>query len=265
MQPKAWTSKKLMEGAEPIFLQGTKDIGVLLYHGWSSSPQEFNPSFTESTAKYLHGLGYTVYIPLHRGHGTEPNDMLDVGWREWLADARLAYDFLARRAKRIIVGGMSMGANLALVLASEKSVAGVIPMGAPIFFRFHFPGLIWAWLFRNQRSLHSKRYRKRDAYITNRKVHYLQYPPKSAYEAIHSRLAVKKILDKVTAPILIMHSLGDNVAHPFSASYIKWRVGSKDKQVYLVQKSYHSFTTDTHSGEANRVMGDFISRVTGSQ
>ena len=262
MQTPIWTDKKLMKGAEPIFLQGTKDIGILLYHGWSSSPQEFNPSFTESTAKYLNSLGYTVYVPLHRGHGTEPTDLLDVGWVEWLADARNAYDFLAQQVKGVVVGGMSMGANLALTITAEKPVLGVIPMGTPIFFRFHYFGLIWAWLLRNQRSLKNKRYRKKDGYIATRKIHYLRYPPQSAYEAIHSRKEVKKILKNIRVPILVMHSTSDNVIHPFSALYIYKKVSSKDKQIYFVKKSYHSFTTDMRSGEANKVMGNFINRIT---
>jgi carboxylesterase len=262
MQVPVWTDKKLMKGAEPIFLQGTKDIGVLLFHGWSSSPQEFNPDFTESTAKYLNSLGYTVYIPLHRGHGTEPKDLLDVGWTEWLSDARDAYDFFAKRVRRIVIGGMSMGANLALVIAAEKPVLGVIPMGTPIFFRFHFFGIIWAWLCRNQRDLRNKRYRKKDAYIATRKIHYLQYPPQSGYQAVHSRKEVKKILKNVKVPLLVMHSTGDNVVHPFSAPYVYKRVSSKDKEICFVRKSYHSFTTDVHSDEANKVMGDFINRIT---
>ncbi len=262
MQIPVWTDKKLMKDAEPIFLQGTKDIGVLLFHGWSSSPQEFNPSFTESTAKYLNSLGYTVYIPLHRGHGTEPADLLDIGWKEWLADARDAYNFLAQRVGKTVVGGMSMGANLALAIAAEKPVAGVIPMGTPIFFRFHYLGLIWAWLLRNRRDLRHKRYRKKDAYIATRKVHYLQYPPTSAYEAIYSRQRIKRILKNIKVPVLVMHSFHDNVVHPFSAPYIYRKIGSKDKRIYFVKKSYHSFTTDVHSSEANRAMGDFISRIT---
>ena len=251
-----------MKGAEPIFLQGTKDVGVLLYHGWSSSPQEFNPSFTESTAKYLNSLGYTVYIPLHRGHGTEPTDLLNIGWKEWLADARAAYDLLAQQVKKIVVGGMSMGANLALAVAAERPVAGVVPMGTPIFFRFHYFGLIWAWLLRNRQGLRGKRYRKKDGYIATRKVHYLQYPPQSAYEAIRSRKEVRKVLRKIEVPALIMHSIHDNVVHPFSAHYIYRGIGSKDKQLYFVRKSYHSFTTDMHSSEANRAIGDFINRIT---
>lgn len=263
MQIPVWTDKKLMKGAEPIFLRGRKDIGVLLFHGWSSSPQEFNPSFTESTAKYLNGLGYTVYVPLHRGHGTRPTDLLDIGWSEWLTDARAAYDFLAGQIRGgIVVGGMSMGANLALVIAAEKPVLGVIPMGTPIFFRFHVFGLLWAWLLRNWKNLMSKRYRKRDRYIVTRKVHYIQYPPVSAYAAINSRKDAKRALRKIRAPILIMHSINDNVANPFSAVYIYRHVNSQDKRVFLVSKSYHSFTTDVHSSEANKIIGEFVNRIT---
>ncbi|MFH1694500.1 MAG: alpha/beta fold hydrolase [Patescibacteria group bacterium] len=262
MKIPVWTDKKLIKGAEPIFLKGAKDVGVLLLHGWSSSPQEFNPDFTESTAKYINDLGYTVYVPLHKGHGTEPEDLIDVKWEDWLAGAREAYDFLAETTENIVVGGMSMGANLALMLATEKPVLGVIPMGTPIFFRFHFLGLIYAWSLRNKKELRNKKYRKKDVYIAHKKVHYLQYPPQSAYEAIDSRKPVKRILKDIKDPILVMHSITDNVIHPFSAQYVYMKVASKDKKISLIRDSYHSFTTDMHSDKANKIIGAFLDRIT---
>ncbi|OGY56743.1 MAG: hypothetical protein A2Y84_01525, partial [Candidatus Colwellbacteria bacterium RBG_13_48_8] len=188
-----------MKGAEPIFLPGRKRIGVLLYHGWSSSPQEFNPTYTDSTVKHLQKLGYTVYVPLSRGHGTQPDDLRGIKWENWLADARQHYDEFSKEVKRLVVGGMSMGANIALTIAAERPVAGVMSMGTPIFYRAHPLFVLWVWLWRRSQKLKTKRYWEPDKNIALKKVHYIQYPPESVHQTVRSGPWAKKLLTRIKA------------------------------------------------------------------
>ncbi len=88
---------------------------VLLLHGFTGSPCELAP-----LAEALAARGYAVRAPLLPGHGGVPEAMLWVGWRDWVAAAEKALGALeAQGFERIAVGGLSMGALLALILASR--------------------------------------------------------------------------------------------------------------------------------------------------
>lgn len=261
MKANLWTDKTLMKGAEPIFLSGSKKVGVLLFHGWSSSPQEFNPGYVESTANYLHSLGYTVYVPLRLGHGTNPEDFMNLHWEDWVKDAQEHFDLFAKEVDQIIVGGMSMGGQLALKIAERNKVLGLIIMGTPVFMNMDPIFRVWAWFHRNSSKMINKRYLHKDEEIAKKKVHYVQYPAYHLYENAKASWEIRKILPKITSPILIMHSATDNVVDPISAKYIYKKIGSRDKKIFWVKDSYHSFTTDRNVGIANQVMGDFVNRV----
>ena len=250
-----------MKGAEPIFLKGHKKLGILLFHGWSSSPQEFNPDYVPSTVKYLNSLGYTVYVPLRLGHGTSPEDFEGLHWEDWVDDARKHFDLFSKEVDGVVIGGVSMGGQLALKVATERPVLGVIAMGTPVFMNMNPLFRIWAWLNRKNKRMIHKRYLRKDKAIAMKKVHYNRYPAYHLYENAKASWEIKKILPKMKAPILVMHSLTDSVVDPISAKYILKKVGSKDKKLFWVKNSYHTFTTDRNSGVASKVMGDFVNKI----
>lgn len=256
-----WTKEKLMKGADPIFLKGHKKIGILLFHGWSSTPQEFNPDYVPSTAKYLNSLGYTVYVPLRIGHGTKPEDFNGLHWEDWIEDAKKHFDLFAKEVDGVVVGGMSMGGQLALKIATERPVLGVIPMGTPVFMNMDPLFRVWAWVNRNSEKMIHKRYFAKDRDIAMKKVHYTEYPAYHLYENAKASWEIRKVVPRVKVPILIMHTSEDSVVDPMSAKYLLKRVGSNDKQLVWVKDSYHTFTTDHNATMASKAMGDFIDRI----
>ena len=96
----------------PFFLEGGP-VGVLLVHGFTATPVE-----VRSLADRLHAQGHTVAGPLLPGHGTKPEDLNRVRWQDWIDAAEEVYGRLAARSDRVFVGGTSMGAVIALYLAS---------------------------------------------------------------------------------------------------------------------------------------------------
>ena len=258
MNPPLWTGKRILEGGEPIFLQGNKKIGILLIHGWSSTPQELR-----STADYLNSLGYPVYAPLLRGHGTEPRDLIGLKWQDWLEDACQAYDWFSQYVPEIAVGGMSTGSLLALNLSLKREVKGIIAMGTPVFAKLRWVILlrVLAWIFRNRKTLIKKIYRKDDWEVAKKKVHYVEFPPRSMWEVFRSISATKKIIPKIEDPILVMQSGSDKIILPKSAEYLHANVSSKIKELVFFADSYHVFTVDKHAEKAHKIMGDFIQKI----
>jgi len=253
-----WTNKKILRGGEPFFLKGKSKTGILLIHGWSSTPQELR-----STADYLNSLGYSVYAPLLRGHGTEPRDLIGLKWQDWLEDVYNAYDYFSQYVDEIVVGGMSTGSLLALNLSLKRQVQGIIAMGTPIFVKLRWRILIrvLAWIFRNRKTLVKKIYRRGDWEVARKKIHYIAFPPRSMWEVFRSISATKKIIPQTKAPILVMQSESDKIILPKSAEYVHAHVNSKVKELVFFADSYHVFTVDKHADKAHKIMGEFISRL----
>lgn len=258
MKVPLWTDRKILPGGEPVFLEGQKRIGILLIHGWSSTPEELR-----STIKYLNKLGYPIYAPLLRGHGTEPRDLIGLKWEDWLEDSCAAYDWLSQYASEIVVGGMSTGSLLALNLSQKRKVKGIIAMGTPIFTKLRWRVIIRAlyWILRNRKLLKKMYRRKEDREIALKKVHYAEFPPKSMLEVNKLIPFTRKIIPAIQEPILIMHSRPDSIILPKSSEYLYDKVGSKDKELVFFENSYHVFTVDSQADKANQLMGAFINRL----
>tara|TARA_R110002096_G_scaffold436051_2_gene666309 strand:+ start:55006 stop:55776 length:771 start_codon:yes stop_codon:yes gene_type:complete len=111
------------------FALGDGSTGVLLLHGYSSSPAIVRPM-----GEYLADCGMRVVAPLLPGHGTSPQDLNKRTWRE-LADAA-ANELYALQAQcdHVFVGGLSMGGLLALHLGQRcTGIHGLIPMAAALY------------------------------------------------------------------------------------------------------------------------------------
>lgn len=97
----------------PFFWPGSK-IGLLLIHGFTATTTE-----VRLLAYRFRSQGYTISAPLLPGHGTTPQDMNRRTWQEWVKHVEIAYIELQNQCDTVIVGGESMGALLALNLASR--------------------------------------------------------------------------------------------------------------------------------------------------
>ena len=197
---------------------------------------------------------------------------MGVTWKDWLKDAYEALkelknhlslttdaingdvrDDVFRGCKRgsvvrdeakIFVGGISMGGNLAVLLAEEDSVGGIISMGTPVKFRFQNAGKLALFLIGLTKTYRKKYYppwvRKK---MSNRKV-YLYYPIENAKEVVRLAEETRKILARVTKPILIMQSASDHMISKKSAQIIFENVKSKVKEIFWIKDAYHVFVGD---------------------
>src|SRR4051812_11997195 len=119
-QPKE-SALPVLPGAEP-FAQDGGDVGVLVCHGFTGSPQSVLP-----WARRLADDGCSVRAPRLPGHGTTWQEMNRTRWPDWIAEAERAFGELVDRCDRVFVAGLSMGGALALRIAElhPASVAGV--------------------------------------------------------------------------------------------------------------------------------------------
>lgn len=96
--------------------------GVLLVHGLGDSPWSFH-----DVARELAADGFLVRTVLLPGHGTRPEDMLDVELEQWQQVVREQAEALRRDAGEVYLGGFSTGANLVTEYAyTHDDIAGLL-------------------------------------------------------------------------------------------------------------------------------------------
>ena len=229
-----------MKGAEQIFIDKNSKIGILMLHGFSSTPRQF-----KELSVYLSEKGFTVFAPLIAGHGTSPEDLMKTSPKDWTESIKNAYFKLKNRSEKIFIIGNSFGSNLAFWLAKEldNEPAGIIALGAPIFLRFHNFIKFRLFTYGRLRKYYRKNLRlyKTDYTDMLDEVSYSIVPVKSLNEFI-GFLEQETIpnLNKIKTPVLIASASIDPVIHPKSANYIFQNISSSKKEIFWFDSNRHS-------------------------
>jgi carboxylesterase len=97
------------------FAIGQGRTGFLLIHGLGGTPIEL-----KFVAKGLARHGLKVHCCQLAGHCGSAEDLVATGWQDWYASVEQAFDKLRGECDTVVVGGLSMGAVLALHLAAQR-------------------------------------------------------------------------------------------------------------------------------------------------
>ncbi|MCT4715465.1 alpha/beta fold hydrolase [Enterobacteriaceae bacterium H18W14] len=239
------------------------ETGILLIHGLTGTPNEMR-----ILARGLNSAGFTVYAVQLAGHCGTMDDLLDSTWQDWLVSVRAGADKLSQRVNKLIVGGLSMGAVLALALAEERpeQIAGVMALSTtfrhdgwsmPKYTRMAFilPFLRMLGIGRSRMFFEQPPYGIKDAALRKRIVSQMQagdsveagLPGNPFWSVVEMQLLsshVLKHLDRVRAPCLVLHASNDDIASVKNAMNIVRGVQHAPVQLVLLEDSYHMITID---------------------
>jgi len=130
----------------PFLLHNTSSTtGIVLVHGLMAAPEE-----VREWAQFLYAKGYTVCAPRLAGHGTSAVDLSTRQYPEWIKSVDCAVAILKDCCSKIVIGGFSTGAGIALYQAIQNphNFDAVISISAPLKFKgwsSNFVELIHAW------------------------------------------------------------------------------------------------------------------------
>ncbi|MFF2653369.1 alpha/beta hydrolase [Streptomyces sp. NPDC058045] len=227
----------VLPGAEPYRHEGG-EVGVLLCHGFTGSPQSLRP-----WAEFLAARGLTVSLPLLPGHGTRWEDLQLTGWQDWYAEVDRALRLLRERCTEVYVFGLSMGGALALRLAARHGAAvrglvlvnplnklhGLSPYALPAI----------RHLVASTPGIASDIAREGGT-----ETGYDRVPLHAANSLRRLCRVVDAELPQVTQPLLLLHSVVDHVVSPADSARVLSRVSSTDVTEILLEHSYHVATLD---------------------
>ncbi|MEV0250682.1 lysophospholipase [Nocardia sp. NPDC050712] len=231
----------------------------------------------EHSGRYVHvgtrlaDAGFAVYALDHVGHGKSEGGKANIGTLSGSADNVEAMLELAAREQpgvpRFLLGH-SMGSLIVLFRATRAplQVDGIvvsappldIPVGnpvqkllAPVLSRFTpnlgVLGLDSAMISRDPAVI--------AAYDNDPLVYRGKLPARTATEILHGSEIVKSRLDKLTAPLLVLHGSADALAAPSSSDLIERGAGSKDLTVLRYEGLYHEVFNEP---EQDKVLADVV-------
>lgn len=245
--------------AEPFARDGIGargDVGVLLCHGFTGSPQSLRP-----WADHLATAGYTVRLPLLPGHGTRWQDANDTTFADWLATVSTALAELHARCRAVVVCGLSMGGTLALRLAElhPSAISGIVLVNPSILSQrrelMFLPVL--------KRFVPSLKGIASDiADPTAAEDGYDRTPLKALDSLRRAWRTVRADLGRIEMPVLLLHSATDHVVEPENSRALLAELGSEDVTEVVLTRSYHVATLDYDAPEIFSRSTDFIDRVT---
>lgn len=190
----------------------------------------------------LSGRGHTVLAPTLPGHGSTPDDLVGVGWGDWLAAAR---DWPAD-----VVVGQSMGAALALALAAEERVLAAVVINPLAPDPDAVDGLEWR---------------------LSRGHEWIDVPPSPLGELAYERLPVAALLSMhqgllgldlaaVQVPVLLVTSAGDDVVDPQCSDVVAARLGRRVRRLRLARGG-HVATLDADRDRLATAVATFASGI----
>ncbi len=259
------------------FFERRGSTGVLLIHGLTGTPAEMRPF-----ARHLSKSGLTVACPQLGGHCSSVEDLKKSSWQDWYAPVEAAFEALCQECDTVYVGGLSMGALMAMMLASRhakhEQLAGVILL-SPTFFYDGWNMPKWyakaaltmvvysplqhivSWEEKSPYGIKDERVRARvTSILANRdaktadKIGHFKTPASVIRESKRLIAAAKKVLTRITSRTLIVHSTEDDMASIKNAHYVMAKIGARDVQTYFVDDCYHVLTLDKQKEEiANKV------------
>ena len=247
------------------------DKAILLLHGMTGEPVELH-----YLGKYLHGIGFDVYIPELPGHCQGTEAIKRTTWQDWLNFSFEEYDKLKKKYDVVYVSGICLGAVLALCISMErKELEKVACLSTTLFLDgWSIPKLIvllplvlytvikffYAWPETSSLGVKNEKAREKvQKAVEKDNAKVLDcFPALTVLQILKISRYTRKRLNKVKSDVLLIHSEKDDIASTKSADIVYKNIRSKMKEYVKLKNSYHLIVLDNEKDFVSKKTGDFF-------
>ncbi len=251
----------------PFFKCGN-ETGILFIPGFDNTSH-----IMQEYADYFSDKGFTVYNITLPGRGVTVEEFGSTKWEEWVEFAMEDYLLLKSLVKKIFLAGFSTGATIVLLLA-EKLKGNDLPDGliltspALFFVSRLIPLSVQAALFNIYAKINpfpKKLDNRHKIFVDPKALKKYDYLERSSSYAVLElfKLAkiVKKDIDKITTPALIIQSRNDAVIEKYGAVWLFKNIKSFYKKILWLKKSGHPVIVDVEKDKVFSESHKFIERL----
>lgn len=228
-----------------------------MFHGLTGSPFEM-----KKYGDFLFKNGFDVYGVCLPGHGEFQSEIYTVTYQQWIDFAENKLIELLDKYEEVFLSGLCLGAVLSTALAEKFSnkIKGIVLLSTTLYldgwrlpwYKFLMPlGLhtIFRYFYtypecepygvKNERTRASiKRIlAKPDVGMDN-------FPMCAFHELLELSKVVRSNLKEVFTPILIIHAKEDDLTSIKSSYEVYNNISSKDKEIIILENSYHMVLYD---------------------
>ena len=206
---------------------------VLILHGFTG--------YLSTVAALSHEaqrLGLAWRMPVLRGHGTRPEDLVGVTWRDWYADAEAALLELSEGGRPVLCLGLSMGSLLALDLAGTHpdrvcgvaAIAPAIELASPLLPLLPLLAPFMPWVGGAPGA---------GQVPPERQDTYPRFPTCALRSLCEYSQRMRTRLDLVRADTLVVMSRADKAVRPRGAERIYHGVAARNRELVWYERHPH--------------------------
>ena len=246
----------------PFLIKGSsREMGVVLLHGYMAAPLE-----VKELANYLGRRGFWVYVPRIKGHGTSPEDLATRKYTDWMESVDEGYAVISNLCRRVVAGGFSNGAGLALDLTARiEDVEGVFAVCPPLrlkdFSSKFVPALDFWNKFMDKVHVDSGQKEFVENNPENPHINYLRNPISGLRELERLMDSIESKLSTIQTPTLVIQSYGDPVVDQRGSRKVFELLGSEDKSYILFNFDRHGILLGDGAHRVHKAIADFIDHL----
>ena len=243
-----YTDKMYMQD---YFYEGNNGKLVFFIHGIYSCPAMF-----EMFYPILKERGFSIYAILLEGHGNELRKLAKVKYKDWDKQINDMLKDLSKKYEKVYVVGHSMGGLLALDTKEEyiyKRILIAPALRVKVSWRYIRLGIVMNNL------------KVKDEYTNSNRKLIGVFFPKRIFKRLLTVLCFWQLfkliyytdinLKNIKKPIMIVQSYNDECVTPRGPKRIINNIGSKEKKLIWLKKSYHGVFEPNEEGlMVNKVM-----------
>ena len=222
----------------------------------------------ESLAEYLAEKGWWVYVPRLKGHGTAPEDLAIRTAADWMTSADEAIALMTTKCRKVVLGGFSMGAGLALEAAARichPALFGVFAVCPPFRLQDFSSKFVPAVSMWNRFMTSVNRDNGKKEFVENHPenphINYLRNPVSGMRELDKLMKSAENRLGDIHLPALLVQSDEDPVVDEKGTRKAFKLLGSERKRCLLIHSSRHGILLGDGATEVYRAIEEFISRL----
>lgn len=227
---------------------------ALILHGFTGSLDTVKP-----LAEELERRGLEVSTPVLRGHGTQPEHLFRVHWRDWVSDARESMVRLAPKGNEpVVVAGLSMGALVACVIAAEFSVrVQRVALIAPAF-RFRSRLIHAIPLLKRVWGSWAGNPEYADSSLLTADTNYPTFPIESFEQTLTLAKVSEDLLAQIRCPVGTFYAKKDPIIPPKVLKVIDRKLATGPAEKFVYKRSYHEMLCDVEGEQVCADVAGFL-------